>query len=229
MHPTTSAERPHLSLPDELYLLGHDDDTGQPHIHTTTLAIGLAGAVLIDLYLAGEVTITSGTAMCPPQGQHITLATARRHGPTTVTARALYGATVTPALKPWLRGFALKLHDDTRDRLVAAGILRRATRRRLGGLLRADTYLPTHYKWPVIARARVRYLAVDQQRPDDHSAALAGLVTALRLERHLYVSLDDREVRACLHAIAAGHYRPVRDILAAVDATIGDLATATYG
>ena len=35
-----TASIPRLPLRDELFLLGHHDDTGQPHVHRQTLALG---------------------------------------------------------------------------------------------------------------------------------------------------------------------------------------------
>ncbi|MET8548930.1 GOLPH3/VPS74 family protein, partial [Micromonospora zamorensis] len=119
-------------------------------------------------------------------------------------------------------------YDRTRAGLVADGILRHHTRRRLGGLIRADTYLSTDTKWAVIARSRLRCLATGHEQPDNHTAALAGLVADLGLTHHLYLDDDTTTLTARLKAIAGQHYRPVRDITAAVDAAVGDLATAAY-
>ena len=102
------------------------------------------------------------------------------------------------------------------------------TRRRLGGLVRADAYLATDSKWAVVARSRLRYLAAGHEPPNNHTAALAGLVADLGLADHLYLDDDTTTVTARLTAIAAQHYQPYGEITAAVDAAIGDLATAAY-
>jgi hypothetical protein len=131
-------------------------------------------------------------------------------------------------VKLFLRGFADDLYERTRAGLVAAGILRHRTHRRLGGLTRTDTYLATDSKWAVVARARLRYLAAGREQPDNHTAALAGLVAVLGLATHLYLDDDTVTLTERLTAIADQHHRPVRDLTAAVDAAIGDLATAAY-
>ncbi|MGK5741549.1 GOLPH3/VPS74 family protein [Micromonospora sp. URMC 103] len=219
---------PRLPLRDELFLLGHDDDTGQPHLHQQALAVGLAGAVLIDLFLTGRITIAPHDG--PVGEQRLRLHHDHPVGDLITDSALTVIRTTRTALtgRAWLRGFSTDLYERTRAGLVAAGILRHTSRRRLGGLVRAETYLPADTKWPVIARARVRYLATGREEPDNHTAALAGLVAVLGLTPHLYLHDDTTALTAHLRAVAGQHYPPVRDITAAVDAALGDLATATY-
>lgn len=220
---------PRLPLRDELFLLGHNDDTGQPHIHRQALALGLAGAVLIDLFLAGRLVLDPNDDR--PAGERwLRLHTDQPVGDLiadTAIAAIRYGRSAPP-VKTFLRGFADDLYERTRAGLVAAGILRQSTRRRLGGLAHTDTYLATDNKWAVVARARLRYLAAGREQPDNHTAALAGLVATLGLTTHLYLNDDGTAVTAQLKAIADQHHRSVRDITAAIDAAVGDLATAAY-
>jgi hypothetical protein len=221
-----TASIPQLPLRDELFLLGHHDDTGQPHIHRQALALGMAGAVLIDLFLAGRIGLDQPDDPHPPGGQRIRLHNDRPVGDL-IADNALGGIRRAPPLRAWLRGFADDLYERTRAGLHAGGILHATNRRRLAGLARTEIYLPTATKWAVIPRARLRYLATGREPPDNHTAALAGLVAALGLTTHLY--LDDTTTAAQrLRAIAQQHYRPVCNITAAVDAAVGDLATAAY-
>lgn len=223
-----TASIPRLPLRDDLFLLGHDDDTGHLHVHRQTLALGLAGAVLIDLYLAGRVTLDPNDDTRPASHQRIHPHIDRAVGDLIADAATATIRHTHPPLRAWLRGFSDDLYERTRAGLVAGGIVRQHTRRRLGGLMRADTYLPTDSKWAVIARSRLRYLAAGHEQPDNHTAALAGLVAGLGLTHHLYLDDDTPALAARLKAIAAQHYQPVRHITAAVDAAVGDLATAAY-
>ncbi|MEU1241028.1 GPP34 family phosphoprotein [Micromonospora parva] len=222
------ASIPRLPLRDDLFLLGHDDDTGHPHVHRRTLALGLAGAVLIDLYLAGRVTLDPNDDTRPASHQRIHPHNDRPVGDLIADAATATIRHTHPPLRVWLRGFSDDLYDRTRAGLVAGGILRQHTRRRLGGLMRTDAYLATDSKWAVIARSRLRYLASGREHPDNHTAALAGLVADLGLTNHLYLDDDTAALTSRLKAIAGQHYQPVRDITAAVDAAVGDLATAAY-
>ncbi len=218
-----------LPLRDELFLLGHDDDAGHSHIHRQALALGLAGAVLIDLFLAGRIVLDPNDDRLSGD-RWLRLHTDQPLGDLIADSAIgfiRYGRTAPP-VKAFLRGFADDLYERTRAGLVAAGILRQVTRRRLGGLARTDTYLATDTKWAVVARARLRYVAQGREQPDNHTAALAGLVATLGLTGHLYLNDDSTTVTAYLKAIAGQHHRSVRDITAALDAAVGDLATATY-
>jgi len=219
---------PPLPLRDELFLLGHNDDTGHPHIHRQALALGLAGAVLTDLYLAGHIDLGDETRTADQRWlrPHIDRPVGDLIADTALTS--IRYARTQPSLKGFLRGFSIDLYERTRAGLVAGGILRHASRRRLGGLMRADSYLPVHSKWSVVARARLRSLATGYQQPDNHTAALAGLVAVLGLTEHLYLGDDTTTLTTHLKTIADQHLHPVRDITAAVDAAVGDLATAAY-
>ena len=221
---------PQLPLRDELFLLGHDDDTGQPHIHRQALALGLAGAVLIDLFLAGQIALDTTDDTGPGGEQRLRMHLDRPVGDLiadTALASIRY-ARPTPPLRGWLRGFAADLYDRTRAGLHAGGILRHDVRRRLGGLARTNRYLPTDVKWPVAARARLHYITTGRSQPDNHTAALGGLIATLGLTNHLYLADDTAALTVQLRTIAAQHHQQVRDIIAAVDAAVGDLATAAY-
>ncbi|SCE69163.1 Golgi phosphoprotein 3 (GPP34) [Micromonospora purpureochromogenes] len=224
-----TASIPQLPLRDELFLLGHNDDTGQPHIHRQALALGMAGAVLIDLFLAGRIVLDDTDDARSGGNQRLRL----RHDPPvgdliadTAIASVRY-ANPAPMLRGWLSSFADDLYERTRAGLHAGGILRHTSRRRLGGLARREVYLATDSKWAVVARARLRYLAAGREPPDNHTAALAGLVAVLGLTTHLYLD-DTKAVTGQLRAVAEQHHRPIREITAAVDAAVGDLATAAY-
>ncbi|MEU7925147.1 GPP34 family phosphoprotein [Micromonospora sp. NPDC049107] len=222
------ASIPRLPLRDELFLLGHDDDTGHLHVHRQALALGLAGAVLIDLYLAGRVALDLNAEARAAGHQRVHPNVDRPVGDLIADAAAATIRNAHPLLRMWLRGFSPGLYDRTRAGLVAGGILRHEQRRRFGGLARSDRYLLLDVKWPVVARARLHYIATGRDQPDNHTAALAGLVTTLGLLNHLYLADDVAVLAAQLRAIAERHYQPVRDITAAVDAAVGDLATAAY-
>ena len=178
-----TASIPRLPLRDELFLLGHDDDTGHPHIHRQALALGLAGAVLIDLFLAGRVALDPNDDTRPagrpaatpaprPAGRRPDRRRRDRHHPLRPPA---------PRCGDGCAGSPTTCTSAPAPACVAGGILRQHTRRRLGGLVRADAYLATDTKWAVVARSRLRYLAAGREQPDNHTAALAGLVADLGL------------------------------------------------
>jgi hypothetical protein len=225
-----SALKPPLPLRDELFLLGHNYDTGQPHINRQALALGMAGAVLIDLFLAGRMMLDPNDTTRPALYHHLYLHTDQPVGDliADTAIASIRHAPAAPPLRAWLRTFSDDLYDRTRASLVTSGILHHQQRRRLAGLVRADTYLPSHYRWPIVPRARLCAIAQGRERPDNHTGALAGLVTALGLTAYLYLDDDTATLSHRLRTVADQHYKPVRAITAAVDAAVGDLATAAY-
>src|ERR1051325_5354626 len=60
-------------LADDLYLMAHNDSTGRPYLQPRATGIGLAGALLAELLLAGGISLSSdGTLRAtvgPPAAQ----------------------------------------------------------------------------------------------------------------------------------------------------------------
>jgi hypothetical protein len=217
VQPITPPRTARLPLRDELYLLGHDDDYGKPYLHPQSLAVGMAGAVLIELYALGRTTVEDGRIVVhrrEPTGDLITdnaLAAIRAH------------RTLSPPLKPWLRAAADDLYQRVRANLVTVGVLRHIPRR-----IRADLYVPVDTAWGVRVRAQLRYVLCGRDRPDAQCAALCGLIAVLGLEEYLYTDGRRGDLRAQLRYLGDRHHPPVTEIIAAVDTVLGDLATAVY-
>jgi hypothetical protein len=206
-----------LPLRDELYLLAHDDNTGAPRLHVGSLTIGLAGATLVELLLAGRVTLWDGrikNEYVDRQGDHIAEAAMAQ----------LRGGPTLPYVAPWLRAHAsAELYERVRANLHAVGILRRTARR-----LRPDLYPPVHPVWTVWARGRIRSVLYGYEQPDAQCAALCGLVDVLGIHESLSLSEPPPQLRHALRVITTGHLLPVRHVIGQVAEVVGDLATAVY-
>lgn len=88
------------------------------------------------------------------------------------------------------------LYHRVQGDLTAAGIIHRIAHKRFW-LFRMLTHTPTRRAYPVRARSRIRRM-IDQYRTGVNEAgpralSLTGLVTALKLTRHLYE--DDTLIR----------------------------------
>jgi hypothetical protein len=210
-----------LRLHQELYLLSHDEE-GRPLIHVPALRLGLAGAVLLDLVLTERLQVAAGQLVVydhTPLGDSV----ADTIVPTLLADRSHRNR----ELRTWLRRLAEDADERTRGGLVAAGVLARTTRRRLG-IVPRTRYEPTGHGPTMTARAGPRYAVHGRQTPDAQCAALCGLLAVLRLHDTLYLDLPGGDVLDRLHAIAHRHTRPVREITATVEALIGELAVAVY-
>ena len=98
------------------------------------------------------------------------------------------------------------------------------TVRRLG-LLPVSRCVPTKPDDLVRLRARLRYGVSSAEAPDAATAALAGLVRALRLESSLLLSMPTADLLGALERLAAGNTSAVRHVIKAVGSVV---SAATY-
>jgi hypothetical protein len=207
-----------LKLHQELYLFAHDE-RGVPSIHLPSLSVGLAGASLLDLILAQRLAVAAGRivvqrpqATGDPVTDAILAALARSPGP-----RDLAG---------WLRALTGSIHERVTGSLVAAGLLARTTRKRLRG--NASGYAPVDTTHTSVACARMRWATYGHEQPDAQCGALCGLVAALRLERGLHLDAPTADILTRLRDLARWNCPPSAEILAVVEALVGEAAVAVY-
>ncbi|MFD0889924.1 GPP34 family phosphoprotein, partial [Streptosporangium algeriense] len=131
-----------LPLPQELYLIAHDQ-SGRPLVHPSSMALGLAGAALLELVVGERVTVSGGRGALAddtPLGDAVVdglLSLARRDGS---------GGDV----RSWIRQTAGDVHRHTQASLITAGALTQVTRRRMG-LLPQTRHEITDMAWVVRA------------------------------------------------------------------------------
>ncbi len=226
--PTAPDRLTRLPLHAELFLLAHDDDTGQPHTNERSLAVGLAGAILLELWFARHVAIgwtfdIAAQRWLPHPGR-LTITTEEPAGdPISDAALAAIEHTRhVPRnhhqLRVWLRTFAATdLYERVRANMVTVGVLHRTSRRRYAGLVRTDIYTAVHQAFAVRPRAQIRSVV----------NGYGGLVDVLELAPFLYVpDLPVSRLRDWLRRIVRQHNPTIREVIAAVDAGRGDLAVA---
>jgi hypothetical protein len=233
-HPDRSSRLP---LQNELFLVAHDDETGRPYLGQTMLCLGLACALLLELWLTGRVQIgwrydaRTGVGTADP-GLIRVLDPKLSGDPLTDAAlRVVWRNGGVMRVREFIREFATPdLYDRVRAYLVASGILRRETRRRWL-FFRNEVYLPTHHRLSVRARSSVRDL-VDNPRQasadDDYQThALAGLVVGLGLTRYVSLGMSPAELQQKLiDQLATLRDPAIRDAVAAVAPRRHSLAAA---
>jgi hypothetical protein len=198
-----------MSLPTELFLIAHDDETGRRHVWEHILRLGLAAAVLLEVWLTKRIRI----------GWHDNVREAtltRDPGRITVLDASPTGDRIVDTALALLSrsGGTLRLHDfvtqyaDTglyeriQADLIAAGIIHRTTHKRFW-FFRRHNIVPTKDAYPVRARGRIRTM-VNQYRAgipkhDPRALALSALVTTLGLTRHLYQDEAETPTSALNH------------------------------
>ncbi len=213
------AER--MPLRTDLFLIAHCDDTGRPHMPKHSIAIGLAGAILLELWYAGRVRLGwhGNPEHCTWERNHtqVTLLNA------TPTDDPIHDAAIgllwrmggTTNTNQFIEQFAtVNLYEAVRDHLTTTGILRRFYRRRFW-ILRTEHRRPRSAVHPVKARARIRNVAI-LYRPRNKDTMLAALVTALNLTPFLhFINESTGGIHVQLDQLI-GPEHPIHDITKAI-------------
>lgn len=189
-----------LTFPDELVLLAYDDAgtnrLGRPHLDH-----GLAGAVLLELALAGRVEVVDGrlAAVDPTPVGHPVLDAA-------LAEVAGDGKRREP--KDWIIRLAKGLPDRVLTGLVKSGVLHRESDRVLLVFPRTRYPSPTGAE-PIVetdVRRRMREALLADGPVDARTAALLALVKAVGLDRKLFRELPKERLQARLAEIGAGNW-----------------------
>ncbi|WP_043627636.1 GOLPH3/VPS74 family protein [Nonomuraea candida] len=242
-----------LPLHHDLYLLAHDQ-SGKPLVHASSLALGLAGAALLDLLLAGRIVPSAGRLAVRPLPSGDDPAAGRAGGDSAtgrtggdgpwswpagdsgagqdagdavadgLVALAARGPDARSLLK---RAAAADLCGLTRDGLLASGVLVRVSRRRLG-MLPYTRHELADIASVVRASSGVRSAVEGWKPPDARCAGLCGLVAVLRLEEQLYLDQPAGRLVARLREIATAADPPVGELVEIVDVLVAEAAVAVY-
>lgn len=252
---TTPRHRAPLPLHAELYLLAHDDDTGKLHVNEQALAIGLAGALLLELKFAKRIEIGwtynefAGQWQPNPGGLFLRRPGVGEPDPPPTGSPLLDAALASieqlirahphdEHLRTWLGTFsANQLYHRAQASMIAASLIRRAQLRRLAGLRRTDTHLVADISYPVGARHRVGTAvtfyenpSVGYRPPDDSCVALCGLTAALELTPFLYRNQSNSELVHWLdYVVEQRGSEAISAVVQAVDAGRGDVAVIAMG
>jgi len=194
-------------LADDLYLLAHHEVTGRPHLQPRAAGLGLAGALLAELMLAGTIVIAAGeVAVAGPAPPEDGLAR-------DVLGRVLGERQWHPA-PTWLSFLALTAAGDVAGRLARSGYLTSARRP-----WRGERWVPVDADCAFAPLLRVRS-ALDPSRPVTAAGvALAGLAAGCGLGSRLSLYLPPRTLRRLDEA--TGLLDPgLREVLAQTQAAV---------
>lgn len=198
-----------FTLAEEFFLIAHDDHTGRGLLDADVLAVGLAGAVLAGLVLAGRVTVLDGKVALMderPAGDPI--------GDPLIAALRQEGEQRT--VRAWIDELRDGLTATVAEDLEARGVIR-----------------PVVARQPVHRRPRVRYPAVAPVRAvrprvrlghalgravrvDARTALLAAIVRATGLAGW-FIDVYGPPVRGQLARISANLPPSLRTLITAVE------------
>jgi hypothetical protein len=164
---------------DDLFLIAHDDRTGRARLHRRGLGLGLAGALLAELVMFGNLVVVDGAItvvdISPPPDQlaqallnHLCLNSDHR------------------SLKVWLAYLGDYARDQVALRLETAGKLRVEEHRRPFRRQPAVCFVPLDTNDAAWQSVRVREVLVHQRPPiKPVDVTLAALVHACGLTRQV--------------------------------------------
>ena len=200
---------------DDLYLMAHDDRTGRPHLQPRALGIGLAGALLTELMLAGWIGLRRDSTVVFVPG--VTQDTVMRH----VLLKQIADEPGPQPVQAWLRFLARSAARDVALRLEQAGYLGHV-RSWIPG--RQGRWVPVNPDWAFAPMLRIRS-ALDPARPvTPHAAALTGLAVAsglsFRLDQYQYQTEARRTIQDAVAALGPGLQELISQAQTAVDSTV---------
>jgi hypothetical protein len=158
---------------DDLYLMAHHEVSGRPFLHRRAIGIGLAGALLAELVLAGKIRLWPGGIVA-----------ASRFPPSDELGQAVLGLVLSERhpVPEWLAFLARSAGQDVARRLERRGYVRLASARRPW---QADKWVPVDPDCAFAPLFRAQ-AALDPGKPVTESAAtLAGLAFACGLGSRL--------------------------------------------
>jgi hypothetical protein len=198
---------------DDLYLMAHDDRTGRPHLQPRALGIGLAGALLTELMLAGWIGLRQDSTVVFAAG--VTQDTVMRHA----LLKQIAGEPEPQPVQAWLRFLARSAARDVAVRLEQAGYLQHVPSWVPG---RQGRWVPVNPDWAFTPMLRARS-ALDPARPVTvHAAALTGLAVAAGLGFRLdqYQTHAGRTIQDAVAALGPALQELISQIQTAVDSTV---------
>lgn len=216
-----------MNLAEEFALLAYDDD-GSLVIDGTSLDNGLAGALLLDLTLAGRVDVEDKKVVVrdsTPVGDPLL----------DRAVEQIAGDAKTRKPGHWVSTLAKDVRGRVLDQLVDEGVLHRERDKVLWVFPRTRYPAPYGVQPPVEAEARQRMrTAVAGDGPvEPRTAALCALVAATDLDGKVFADLDRKRVKARLTEIGEGAWaaaavkRTIEEVQAAVMVAVFTATTVT--
>jgi hypothetical protein len=211
----------HESLAEDLLLLALHNERGTIQLDEKQLRSALATATVMDLMLGGKIAAMDGdvivvdrTPMNDPVCDHALRCIGATRERMALSQCGGIVETGIPDIVPRLQ-----------DGLVARGILRRESSRRLGILPAEERFPEQDGRIEQGVRARLRAVALQGAKPDARTAVLAALVVSYRLDTVLFNEEERPLGQAQLRDIALQlHQRPQNG----ASAMAGSAATAAH-
>jgi hypothetical protein len=186
------------TLAEELLLIAYNDKTGRSEGGSTELDCGLAGALLVQLALAGSIDVVDGKVVVMDR---------------TPTGDALVDSALTRiagerrARKPdwWVGKLKTGVRDELLARLTKRGVLQ-MQRRKVLKLFPVRRYPTLDPGVESAAQSRLQSVVVHGAQADARTAALASLLDACRLARRTFPDVDRKQLKLRMTELGEGQW-----------------------
>lgn len=207
-----------MALADEFFFIVHDGQTGKLRLHARAAGLGLAGALVGELVLSGNVDVASGTLTLVESGPPEDDLAYR-------VLRQLRAERQNRSLHTWLAFLAQGSVERVGVRLTRAGQVEPTKSRRPWGT--AVRYLPTDLNAAVWPADRLNQLVRRGDPLNFSDAMLAGLVAVTGLTKHVWWDGDTVTLRQIAAAVASLPMS-LREVLAHTEAAVGDATLSPH-
>ncbi len=199
-----------LWLADDFFLVALDDRTCRLGLHPSAMGVGLAGALLGELMLWGNITIDAGR-----------LAVVNRQPPWDVLAHSVLErlASEQHDLHVWLAFLAQTAVDEVAARLAQRQFITRHESR--GWRRTTVTFVPTDINTVAWRPVRLETALTRREPMNPPDRLLAGLVWATDLAQRVLWNADSGAFRY-LQAVVAEADPPIRELVTQVQAQVGN-------
>ncbi|MCF6525559.1 GPP34 family phosphoprotein [Streptomyces sp. JJ36] len=217
----------HVTLGEELVLLSLDDDSGAGR-DESSVAWAVAGAVLVELALAGRTEVRDDAVV-------VTDRSPVGVGYLDAELARLAEREEPPAVRKVLEQARKEAPEGATRTLVERGLVRDESRKVLG-LFPVRRFPEAEGSVETEVRRRLDAVVRHGAEPDGRTAALVALLHGARLQRLAFGSADRRRVQERMKEIAEGqgvpaavrkavdHAQAVLTVVATTAATTGALA-----
>ncbi len=203
-----------LWLADEFFLIAHRDYDGRPRLNSSALALGLAGALLVELALHRKLRIN-------PQQLELVVANSDTPPPDATAHAVLDQLAAEPEIREistWLQFLAQTAAQRVAERLVRAGLVR--PQQSGPPWRRANLYPPLDANEAILPAVHIRSVAQNRQPLQLSEALLTGLAAATGLDGFLLQDLD-ADGRQFLREVLGRLPAPLICLLAETKAAVG--------
>jgi Golgi phosphoprotein 3 GPP34 len=217
-----------MLLAEDLLLLVTDDASGRLSVPTVQADAGLGGANLLELALVNKVGLSGGHDGGKP-GRIVVWDPAPTGDAVLDAALAIIIAHQGRKPAALIQPLGKNLRRALYERLAGRGLLR-AGRDRILGLLPAHRWPAEDSRHEAHLRQQLVQALVQQQAPDERTAALIALLHALRCEHKIIkpgdYGLSRRELRSRAEQIVTASWaseavrRAIQEMSAAVTAAV---------